>query len=499
MRADHEGRAVPGAGEQLARWIRDRLREAGPGGTFPTDRALAKRFGVSDRYVRKVMNRYRDQGLVVRVRGKGTFSPGIAASTEEIEVPRKPTDRAVGDAVREMIHCGDIKRGEPLPPVKYLAVRLKVSQGSVIAAYRGLCATGLVVKIGRTFWVGDLRSVVFPRRRRDIVFFRFDTSDYEPLFTASLLSLAYRKMEKELSAYGYRLHYESTANLEQLSARWKGSGAAPHAVVLCEISNREFETVLPLLRPVFEGMRGHAPRLFIDLSPKGEEGPDTVDVLTQRWDRHLLARGHLFTSSARALAHYLVERGYRAVTVFHDEVHESRRDLWSFVAMFRIRAELKRLDRDFSFRIVIRRDRPGGVRGYFKHHSELRNAAEAEVARYGERPAAIAEEIVGYKGQKTLLADASPHRAVVLATGEEAAKVFDRGIREGLRFPRDMGIVTLQVDSRYLDRGITYCGPDWETIGYLMAHAVMGDIAVARTRKGFIRTRATVMERMTTR
>ncbi len=47
--------------------------------------------------------------------------------------------------------------------------------------------------------------------------------------------------------------------------------------------------------------------------------------------------------------------------------------------------------------------------------------------------------------------------------------------------------------------GISSCAEDWETIGYMAAHAIIGDIPVAKTSKGYIRTDALLLERATTR
>lgn len=65
--------------------------------------------------------------------------------------------------------------------------------------------------------------------------------------------------------------------------------------------------------------------------------------------------------------------------------------------------------------------------------------------------------------------------------------------------PKDISIISLEDDPRYYPMGITYCGPDFERIGYQMAHTIIGDIPVAKTTLGFVRTSAIVMERLSTR
>jgi DNA-binding LacI/PurR family transcriptional regulator len=64
--------------------------------------------------------------------------------------------------------------------------------------------------------------------------------------------------------------------------------------------------------------------------------------------------------------------------------------------------------------------------------------------------------------------------------------------------PRDISIMGLENDPAFFDRGITTCIMDWETIGYLLAHVLIGDFAVERTSRGFVRTASLLLEKLTT-
>jgi hypothetical protein len=61
----------------------------------------------------------------------------------------------------------------------------------------------------------------------------------------------------------------------------------------------------------------------------------------------------------------------------------------------------------------------------------------------------------------------------------------------------DIAVVGLSNDPRLLHRNITCCVPDWERLGYLLAHAAMGDMPVAHSSQGFVRAAALTLERAT--
>jgi hypothetical protein len=46
---------------------------------------------------------------------------------------------------------------------------------------------------------------------------------------------------------------------------------------------------------------------------------------------------------------------------------------------------------------------------------------------------------------------------------------------------------------------VSCCEVDSATLGYLMAHAIIGDIPIAKSRKGYTRCPVRIVERSTTR
>ncbi|MBD3241962.1 MAG: hypothetical protein GF331_15340 [Chitinivibrionales bacterium] len=45
--------------------------------------------------------------------------------------------------------------------------------------------------------------------------------------------------------------------------------------------------------------------------------------------------------------------------------------------------------------------------------------------------------------------------------------------------------------------GISCCIPDWDRLGYLMAHAIIGDVPIERSRRGFLHCGSLVLRRET--
>jgi len=85
-----------------------------------------------------------------------------------------------------------------------------------------------------------------------------------------------------------------------------------------------------------------------------------------------------------------------------------------------------------------------------------------------------------------------------VAVSAGAARALAWAQRNGIGVPDDLAAIASNRDARYYHLGLSYCGPDWDTVGYQMAHAAIGDVPVARTSKGFISAAGTVVAKMTT-
>jgi len=93
----------------------------------------------------------------------------------------------------------------------------------------------------------------------------------------------------------------------------------------------------------------------------------------------------------------------------------------------------------------------------------------------------------------------NPDTLWVFGADSEAAMAIDWADEQGIHIPGQLSIMGLQHSPSFFHRGLSLCGPDWDTIGYQMAHSLIGDVPVAKTGRGFIRSRAIVIEKLTTR
>ncbi|MSR83406.1 MAG: GntR family transcriptional regulator [Candidatus Latescibacteria bacterium] len=87
----------------------------------------------------------------------------------------------------------------------------------------------------------------------------------------------------------------------------------------------------------------------------------------------------------------------------------------------------------------------------------------------------------------------------IFSRDEEAIAGLNWARQYRLAVPSQLSIVGMENTPRFYHCGLSHCGPDWETIGYLMGHSLIGDFAIERTGRGYLRTRAWMVERLTTR
>jgi DNA-binding LacI/PurR family transcriptional regulator len=86
----------------------------------------------------------------------------------------------------------------------------------------------------------------------------------------------------------------------------------------------------------------------------------------------------------------------------------------------------------------------------------------------------------------------------IFARDKDAASAQDYAASKRIRVPQDVGILSFGNDPQYFTRGISCCITDFDTMGYLMAHAIIGDIPLLKSTKGYVKTRAMILERRTT-
>ena len=126
--------------------------------------------------------------------------------------------------------------------------------------------------------------------------------------------------------------------------------------------------------------------------------------------------------------------------------------------------------------------RKEGIMSKYRQGSITEVADELTMCRYGNAP--YAEIPVG---------------CLIFTSDKEATAALSWLRASKKQTPRKIRIISLQNNPAYYQYGLTTCVLDWDKTGYLLAHAIINDIPIPRTGKGFIRVQAMVMPRDTMR
>jgi DNA-binding transcriptional regulator YhcF (GntR family) len=493
--------------EALAEWLDRRIQDGEPGEQLPTGKELAKTFGLSELTVKKVLKGYNERGLVTRIRGKGTFIPGGEVSPQSrIESPRSSTD-VLFDHLDELICGGALKRGDALPSVKSLSLQFKVTPATVIASYRKLQDIGRVVKVGKTFWVGSFQDILFPSPKKE-VYFLYDTSeDLSQTFRSGVLSMAYQKMQNELLVHGYVFRFQTFAEMPGLLDKWRRKGVGPYGIVMYRLeASAGPGLVLQLVNFLRKARRelSVVPRVLLDWET-------TAVHLEFSQSVHNLLRGHVSTSAARALADYVASRAFRDVVFFTGLTERVWNTDWIW-ALLKARTELEARDARAETRFVVKElpddfsegdINPVTAREILDDGAILYNTQQwinkykqhvlDRVVRHIKE-----DEMVQTKDYSLVFERYRGSDVWIFSTDAEAVGALKWAREHGIAVPRDLAIIGLENNPAHFVHGLSTCIPDWEAIGYLMAQCIIGDVPVKKTRKGFLATRASFLERLTT-
>ncbi len=461
-----------------------------PGARLAADSELAARWGVSLRTVKKILGELGERGLVWRIQGKGTFVPSPPRPSLPVRSTAGPVRSSVDSLVQtihDAISSGELRVGDSLPSVKFMSLRFRVSTRTVARAYSGLREDGLVQRIGKTFWIGRFTDIAAARPRKEVYLLHDPAHRLTQIFRNDLLSSCYCRMEEELTGRGLVLQFASTVSLENLLADWDRSGHSPGGVLFYNMDESLFEGPLRVLQTRFRRPGAAPMRVVVDWRAGNLD-------MHMRW-MHVVSRGNLITVFARTLARVAASRGEQVCVLFDENSL-----LWNtygfLFPLVRLRTEIRHAHPQLRYRFfIVSRNRH--VLAERLHRME--SLVVTQLSKYEPTSAAVLDDEVSVvEGFAQAHRQCAEGGTWVFSSDRRAAGAI-RWLREqGLAVPGDVSVVGLENDPAFYHLGISYCGPDWGRLGYLMAHGLIGDIPVARTRKGFVRTGALFRERLTT-
>lgn len=471
---------------QFSEWVEQYTGSLPHGTALAPDRTLAAQWGLSTRTVSGILAGFGRTGRLLRIPGKGTFvnhydtPPEAAAPTA---VARPPLDLA--GAIEDAINRGEIRRGEALPSVKFVCRQFHVGSATVTAAYRSLCHRGLAVKIGKTYWAGTFATLMRAPTPRTVRIIFTSQGELERVFRyETKRSSLYRTFEDVLCESGIRVSYNFIADLPRLHRRWRTDpGAAPFALLFYDLNDNKLLRLDDNTRALLNGRSRLPTKVLIDW----RGGPHR----TVRKVAAVFSHSNSETTKARALARFVHERGYKASVYFMAGLAEE--GLGMFFTYLRFRAELRHLNPAAQTRLVL-----NGERGRLLDRVPVHIATNL-LSKYERVPfASMTDETV----QEPYLEDAfEKYRSLglwVMQLDRLASHALEWTHLHGIAVPRGLGIVTLENNPAYYHLGLSRCEVDWENVGYLLAHAAIGDLKPQRTTKGYLRVRARVVEKLTT-
>lgn len=486
--------------EALVTWLEEHCRALGPGQRLPTNRELAATFGISQRTVIRKLEELSKRGLLVRIQGRGTFTPErTGAPPKAPRTPRSSTQTLV-DVIHRSIRRGELSKGQPLPQVKYTCLKFRLSPATVAAAYRQLEEMGLVVKIGKSYWVGSFDSLIHTKPHKDVYLFKYRSLDFRDVYTDPILGRAYRTMEKELSAAGFLLRFETTDNLPKLIDAFLQSRRIPYGFVFFNMAPDQFNSVHPRLDRFLRQLKRMTqarPSVLLDLKQGSILSPLPRGI-------QVFSRGHISTSAAQAVARHLTEAGHQAALFFVDD----GRRIWAIpprAAFIKIWAEAGEAELESGLRVMVKTPLSVGEFAATLDRTIQHSSIKTLLDKYGPATMAPAEHdlLTTVSVNSATLdrhADAIlSHDIWLFSHGDMAAEAFEWCRRRGVRIPHDISILSLENDPECYHLGISYCDPDLERTGYAMARTITAPPPTERTSKGFLRTHARLVQRLTTR
>ena len=453
--------------------------------------------------VRRVMSDYAGRGLLERRHRSGTRTPGTnqprREAREEYGSDRAGSAAAIRNDMLTAIARGKYKQGTALPLNKQVSMQLHVSPATVTEAYRMLQREGYVTKVGKHYWVGGVYGSLHWSVRRECLVLSPDGFALASMFkshplkmNSAHLALSLRKMESRLSDQGWHLKYKRYSELESLTDLWKKRGRLPDGFLLFGhdgglTTGKDFHYVHAVIARLTTRMGLPFPPMLAI----------TKNFIDTRKNCRFYSTSHTLTILARTTARFaLMHDPARFVIVLKEDYPPG--NVFNFL---RIYPEIRKVNKTMEISVMLLSDNPAGARSrvltmlyshYGFEHIEARLAVDGILVRKE-----FENMFRGVRSLADALAERRKRTMYVVRDDKQAADMLQWCSSKGIDVGESLLLLSYENNPDYFGHGITACVSDWETDGYLMAHALIGDIPIARTGRGFIRTRARILRRLT--
>ena len=478
---------------QFVRWIDETVRDPEGGYCLPTVRELSRRFRISSSSVRRLLRPYIDDGSLEAIQGRGIFvASRMPRASHPASLRGVSSAQSIADAVAEDIAAGKLKHGDPLPAIKLLAGQFKTRNTTVAHAYRILQQRGRVRRIGKYYWVGGLKSVRSFGARKTIPCFNFSEGDLSDLNADNEVGYAYENMESELHNHGLSLRLEPGEKLDLFLRPRAFARSDCAGVLMSGVDDQHFARICPRIEALEPALARSGRRILVC-------GADPERRVPRR--THYFCHGTIITNTVRTAAEYSFRKGFRDIVLFFRERPNTLSGIRFFLRFIseslarnpatRIRFLIQPLHHDTSPEQVFKR-----TPSYLYHKSFV--YIEGILSKHAPITLQQIFDMITIGDSIDDLLSRAPRGALWLTRDAATAlEVAERCAARRIPLPSGVALLCFDKDVSLRRHGIASCVPDWNTIGYLMAHALIGDIPIQTSRRGFIRTPALLYERST--
>lgn len=479
--------------ENFSRWIRETIVDPSAGECLPTIHELARRFNVSNSSIQRALKPFLEDGSLTGIRGRGIFvtsrmeSPAQPVSNRTI-----PSARSIADAVTDDIATGRLKHGDPLPPVKLVRRQFKTAQKNVTRAYRILEQKGLARRVGKRYRVGGMQSLRSFGARGTIVCFNFADGNASDVTSNVHIRLAFETMEHELHNHRLALEFLDAKRLDLFLRPENLAKSTCAGIIISGIDERRFDVLFPRLDRLGPALARSGKRILL------------CGAHYRRPKRtQFFCHGTIVTSVVRTAADTCFTKGFRDIVLLFQETDTTITDLRYFVRFVseslmrnprvRIRFLIQPLGESQTPERIF--ERTNTFREY-KDHRYLQGLLSKYAPMTMDE---LFQMVTTGDTIEELLHDTPPGSLLVTTRPSTARAAVAWCTSHRIPLPSGAAVLCFNIDkaSDFTFQGIATCSPDWPTIGYIMAHSLIGDIPIKKSRKGFLPTPAVLYERGT--
>lgn len=486
-----------GHSRDLLQWVDTTLADPASGNRLPTIRALSRNFGLSKSTVQKSLKSYIQDGRLTAIRGKGLFVTSRMPQPRNLESNHSTSSvLSIADALTEDIAAGKLKHGEALPAVKLLSRQFKAGQASVTNAYRILQQRGLVRRVGKKFWVGGLQSIRDFGAKSTVVCLNFSEGDSTDLTSNSEILHAFEFLEDELHNHRLSIRFEDSGRMA-LFLRPRALQKSDIArFIITGVTSDRLLTLFPQIQSLETFLSRSGKRILV-CGRHSESGTE------RRIPRHTeyFCHGTIITNVVRTAAEYCFRKGFQNIVLVHRETENNAKDV-RFYLRFISELLVRNPNADITFLIQPLHGDTSPERVFWRtpaykehNHFEYLEGLLSKYAPYTMND--LYRRITLGSTVNDLLSHAPRGAVWICKEAAIACAADDWCTAHRIPVPTEAAILCFEKAPSLHFRGIATCIPDWRTIGYILAHSLIGDIPLKRSRKGFLRTPAVLYERRT--